>query len=282
MRVGRTLTDDELKQAQRIMLELMVEFDEFCNKNHIKYVITGGTLLGAVRHQGFIPWDDDADVAMTRNEYEKLKSKASELSSDTIFFQDHDTDNRYLWGYGKLRRPGTKMVRYGQEFLAGETGVCVDVFPMDDIPKYRFFQKANYLFWTIMRKIIWSRVGKRDSNNPCILNVLYSIISVIPVDFVYFIVGLVMPGTYKEKKRLVHPWARPLWNRDNPNKVKRDFRYGMKKEWFLNRKRYSFEGIELWGSKDADGFLRYCYGDYWRLPPDEMQKPTLEFSEVDL
>ncbi|WP_034487750.1 LicD family protein [Butyrivibrio fibrisolvens] len=278
---GRTLSNEELRQVHAIMLELMVEFDKFCNDHDIKYVITAGTLLGAVRHKGFIPWDDDADIALTRIEYEKLKKNIDELNSDTIFFQDHDTDKSYLWGYGKLRRPGTKLVRKGQEHVSCQTGVYIDVFAMDDIPQTVPFQILKYYLWTVMRKILWARVGCRESRK-LYLKIMYTILSIIPVNFVHGITKLLTKPTKKEKNRLVHPCLYPLWNRFNKMKIPTRIKYGMKKRWFLERKKYEFEGVKLWGSKDAHGFLKYIYGDYMKLPPKDKQKQEVVFSEIDL
>lgn len=85
------LTETELKRLQGIELELLVEFDRICRKHGIIYSIDGGTLLGAVRHGGFIPWDDDADVIMVRFEYEKFRSVVKkELNKDKFYFQDMD------------------------------------------------------------------------------------------------------------------------------------------------------------------------------------------------
>ena len=99
------VTGEDLKRLQNIQLELMSEFDRVCRKHNIKYTITCGTLLGAIRHKGFIPWDNDADISMLREDYEHFKKVANELDPEICFFQDHDTDPGYLWGYGKIKRP---------------------------------------------------------------------------------------------------------------------------------------------------------------------------------
>ena len=278
---GRTLTNEELRQVHSIMLELLVEFDRFCNEHNIKYVITAGTLLGAVRHKGFIPWDDDADIALTRIEYEKLKRIINELNSETLFFQDHDTDKRYLWGYAKLRRPGTKLVRKGQEHVLCQTGVYVDVFVMDDIPKTVPIQIMKYYMWTFMRKILWARIGYRESKH-LYLKIMYTLLCIIPVGFVHGITKILTRPAIREYNCLVHPCLYPLWNRFNKMRIPIKIKYGMKKNWFLDRKKYEFEGVKLWGSKDAHGFLEYIYGDYFILPPADKQKQELVFSEIDL
>ena len=126
---------EEFRRMQLLELELLIELDRVCRAHDIKYCIICGTLLGAVRHKGFIPWDDDADIGMLREEYEKFKQVANELDQEICFFQDHSTDPEYRWGYGKLRKTGTRFIRAGQEHLKCQTGVFIDIFPMDDIPK---------------------------------------------------------------------------------------------------------------------------------------------------
>ena len=156
----KELSPEEFRQMQLLQLDMLVELDRVCRENNINYTIFGGTLLGAVRHKGYIPWDDDADVAMLREDYDKFKKITDQLNSEICYFQDHDTDPEYRWGYGKLRRTGTTYVRVGQEHLKCKTGVFIDVFPMDDIPHSTIGQMLNDFYCFCLRKILWSESGK--------------------------------------------------------------------------------------------------------------------------
>lgn len=99
------LNSEEHRKLQLIELELLEEVDRICDKYNIQYILDSGSLLGAVRHKGFIPWDDDADISMTRSEYEKFcKVCTEELKGSNFFFQNDNTDKYYRWGYGKLIR----------------------------------------------------------------------------------------------------------------------------------------------------------------------------------
>lgn len=99
------LTKEQLRQLQCVQLELLMEVDRICKKCDIQYNIIAGTLLGAIRHGGYIPWDDDADVALLRSEYEKFRNACkTELDKTRFYFQDHRNTKGYRWGYGKLRR----------------------------------------------------------------------------------------------------------------------------------------------------------------------------------
>ena len=123
------LSSEELRKLQRIELEMLIEVDRICQKHNIQYSLDGGTLLGAVRHKGFIPWDDDIDVIMLRKEYAKFRRVCKkELDTARFFLQDYKSDPYYRWGWAKIRRENTEHVRLGQEFLKQKTGIFIDIF----------------------------------------------------------------------------------------------------------------------------------------------------------
>ena len=121
-----------LRQAQLIMLDMLIEFDSICKKHKLKYWLDSGTLLGAVRHQGFIPWDDDIDLSMPVEDYNQfLKIAESELSSN-IFFQTSQTDAGFKFDYIKLRSNNASIVEFHEKDcrVNYHQGVFVDIFPM--------------------------------------------------------------------------------------------------------------------------------------------------------
>ena len=265
----RVLTPEENRQMQLLELDMLRELDRVCQANNIPYTIFGGTMLGAVRHKGFIPWDDDADVCMLRQDYERFRACANQLDPSVCFFQDNTTDPEYRWGYGKLRRTGTSYVRVGQEHLKCKTGVFIDVFPMDDIPRSVFGQVLQDRWCFCLRKILWSEVGKLTEHNPAI-RLLYRALSRISPEAVYRRVEKMTCRSRNDSDNrvrcLLFPATGTLYRK---NSLKT--RYGMPKSWFLDLEEYEFEGERFFGTRDYDSILKYIYGDYMKLPPEEQR-----------
>lgn len=278
MSKAKELNSKQFRKMQLTELDMLVDFDRVCRENNIPYVLFGGSLLGAVRHHGYIPWDDDADIAMLREDYDKFKSIASEkLDGKVCYFQDHDTDENYRWGYGKLRRTGTEYVRVGQEHLKCKTGIFVDVFPMDDVPVLLLGQLIQNFHCFILRKILYSEVGK--VNEEGFMKLWYTILSKIPVSFVYSQLKIYTSKSRNARKNrvrcLLFPATGTLYKK-NPVKE----RFSMPKSWFTDRALYDFEGKKLYSSRDYDTVLRYIYGDYMELPPVDKRGQHSPFSKI--
>ena len=169
-----------LRRLQMIELEMLLEVDRICRKHHIPYNIIGGTLLGSVRHRGFIPWDDDADLAMMRKDYMKFRKICrKELDNSKYYFQDAEVTDGYRWSYGKLRRKDTLFLREYQEHMPYEQGVFIDIFPVDHVPD-AYLPRAVYNFMCFcVRKILWSEVGKYQEQN-MLKRKIYQLLSRIP------------------------------------------------------------------------------------------------------
>ncbi|WP_370783569.1 LicD family protein [[Ruminococcus] lactaris] len=128
------MTESEIKQLKEVEIELFDELDRVCKLLDIPYFMVGGTLLGAVRHQGFIPWDDDIDVVMFREDLERLEKEGSTLFDKKYFLQTEDTDKYYPLMTAKLRKNGTVFLEgCMDENVKSHTGIFIDIFPMDDI-----------------------------------------------------------------------------------------------------------------------------------------------------
>ena len=142
-----------LKELQRYELEILIFFREICTKYNLKYFITAGTLLGAVRHKGFIPWDDDIDVVMPRKDYSKFAKIMRKNLYRDFFYQDSKTDKMYPFGFAKLRSNSCYVYEHVLQNVPIYNGCYIDIFPLDKCPDNdkagRLFFKI-YLFFTIV------------------------------------------------------------------------------------------------------------------------------------
>lgn len=264
------LSEEELRKLQLTELELLTEFDRICRKYNIIYSIDGGTLLGAARHKGFIPWDDDADVILLRSEYEKFrKACEKELDSGKFYFQDFRSTEGYRWGYGKLRKKGTRFVRSGQEHMPYEQGVFLDVFPCDYVPDNYLMRCICNFHCFIYRKIFWSAVAVQNTKG--ILKLIYKILYKIPDKTLKRHYENYIKKRNRKETKYVKCLTFPACN-----KV-----FGYDKRWYLETKPIEFEGILFPGSKDYHDYLSFLYGSYMVLPPAEQRK-THPVSELVL
>lgn len=259
---------EDLKRMQAIQLDLLVEIDRICRKNHIRYCIIGGTLLGAVRHKGVIPWDDDIDVGMTRKEYAKfVRACAKDLNAQKYFLQDVKSDKGYRWGYAKLLRNGTIYERDGQEHLKMKKAIFADIFIYDGVPNNYILEKIQCFICFCIRKTLWSPVGKVVSSG-MLLRCWYGLLSLIPKKISVWMMHLVsMLCPVKEKN---------IWLRSITFPVK------YKREWLMELVEMEFDGHLVYAPKAADAMLSYQYGNYMQLPPENEQVGHITASYYDL
>lgn len=256
------LTQEELRMVQLTQLELLKEVDRICKLCGIHYNIIAGTLLGAVRHGGYIPWDDDADVAFVREEYEKFRIACEkELDHTRFYFQDHRNTPGYRWGYGKLRRKGTQFLRANQENMPYEQGIFIDIFPLDAVADNKVVRTWQNFHCYCIRKVMWAPVGKVASKGK-FLKWWYGSLDKIPAKVLY--------GHYdryvKKLERKKTKWVRIL-TFPTPNKA-----YGYLREWYEVSAPIKFEGVTFQGIKEYDAYLSFKFGDYMELPPMEKRK----------
>ena len=171
----RTITiSEDRKRLWAAQLDLLIEFDRVCSENGIKYSLDAGTLLGAIRHRGFIPWDDDIDVVMLREEYEKLDKIAADQFSYPYFWQTCSTDPDHGRGFARLRNSSTTYILKSEldgmrPVFSHNQGVFIDVFifdrvPDDDCERAKFMDgvaKIQSSIWQMrMQKVVklsWKR-----------------------------------------------------------------------------------------------------------------------------
>ena len=256
------MTEIELKQLQSVQLELIGEVQRICKKHKICFNMVGGTMLGAIRHKGYIPWDDDADIGFLRKEYDRfLEVCKTELDSEKYFVQDCRFNEGYRWGYGKLRKKNTEFIRLGQEHMPYEQCISIDLMPFDGVPDNIIFRKIHFWKCFCYRKIFWAGVGRITEKN-AVLRLWYSILYMIPEKLLYKRYSKFIEKSNKKETKLVRILTFPT-----PKGC-----YGYKREWYEDLAEYSFGELILPGAKDYDGYLTVKYKKYMELPPENRRK----------
>jgi lipopolysaccharide cholinephosphotransferase len=257
------LDDTTLRKLQMTELEMLKEVDRICRKYNIKYSLDGGTLLGAVRHNGFIPWDDDADVVMLRPEYIKFyKACKKDLNTEKFFLQDFRTDKDYRWGYSKMRRNGTVFLREGQEHGRWNQSVFIDIFVYDQVPDNYILRRIHLFMCYCIRKGLYSEVGKKTETTKFMRN-WYVLINKIPRNDWVRLIEKIAGITNKKRTELVRHMTYPY---------RKQCRYGLPRECFDEYIEKDFEGYSFKIFKNYDLYLSRLYGDYMTLPPMEKRK----------
>lgn len=256
------LNSQQLHKQQMILLELLCEVRRICGLANIHYTIIAGTMLGAVRHGGFIPWDDDADVAMFRKEYEAFRDACDKyLDTSRFYFQDSTCTKGYRWGYGKLRRKDSRYVVCGTESQPYEQGIWIDIFPLDYVPD-RWAGRALCNFHCFcIRKLLYAESGKYREAHP-VKKIIYAGLSKIPLKTI-----LIHYETYvKRRNRKRTDWVRILMF-PTPNRE-----YGYLHKWYEETSEIMFEGEAFVGIRDYDEYLTFKFGHYMEWPPPGKRK----------
>lgn len=267
------LSDQELRKLQLNLLEMLIEIDRICRKYSIKYSLDGGTLLGAVRHGGFIPWDDDIDVIMRREEYRKFyRACRKELDKSRFFLQEYRTDPHYRWGYEKLRRLDTEFVRLGQEHLRSRGGIFVDIFVVDNVPDSLLIRRLHLFACYVIRKLLYAELGMRNADSLFLRGWYGLLYRVVPRDAVFRWRNRIACRCNRKRTELVRHMTYPYVRS----------RYGMPGDCFDEMMDMQFEGFTFRAFRKYDKYLTALYGDYRKLPPKEQRRAHLEVSKIKL
>lgn len=260
----------QLEKIHSLELKIASEVKRICEKHGINYFMTAGTLLGAVRHGGFIPWDEDMDFGMLREDYERfIRICETELDS-RFFLQTWDTDPEYPFSYSKVRLNGTHFVEGFSEKAKMHDGLFIDIFPFDNVPddpKERKRQAKRYFF---CKRLLWmkKKMGSNMKEGSLSQKVKY-----------YGFKGLSMFGRYETIKQY-YQRIQTKYNDRSTQKVVTDGSYSYEKEsierrWVTHLEPVKFETEYFLSYQERIEYLTYFYGDYMKLPPEEKRNRHL-------
>ncbi|MBR3681663.1 MAG: LicD family protein [Clostridia bacterium] len=257
-------TEEQIKRVQRLELQNLRTLIEICQKLDIKFFAYGGTLIGAVRHQGFVPWDDDLDIGMLRSDYNKFVLLAAQYLPQEYELQTPYNTPKTPYCYTKLRLKGTRYVEYGYHKLDIECGVYIDIYPIDNLPDdnktyYQQFQKYQRLSkiyaWRQCPYLSCQSKSLKIFTKKVIKMCVSSALKVLPQK--YLIKKIDMIATkFNDRETMRYG----NYNFPKPTNV------FYKLLPFENGK---FEGYDIFLPGGWDAHLRARYGDYMTLPPEQ-------------
>lgn len=265
--------EKEIKKLKETELELFKQFIRICEENSLKYFVIGGTALGAVRHKGFIPWDDDIDVALPREDYEEFLSIAPDLLPNNAFLQTFITDKNYPHPFAKIRNCETTFIEKSLSKINMNHGVYIDIFPLDGCPntgiKEKYFKLKNKIL-----RISISNAYLIDTTQDCkIKKVIKRFIKTLFPDYKKSVI--MIDKLYKEnqynKAKLVANYC-GAWGEKEV----------MPKEYFGNGTEGEFEGIKVTLPEKTHEYLTSLYGDYMKLPPVEKRVAHHYCTDIDM
>ena len=252
------MNNTTLRELQLTQLEILEIVDEMCRRNHISYSLYAGTLLGAVRHQGFIPWDDDLDICMLRSDYERFLECWKEKPVAGYLLQNKETDPDFTQSFSKIRKDHTTFLQPGEETYKYHKGIFIDIFPIDRIPATallrRAYQMECMVYQLFTREFLPLDASKRKRvfaslllgcANPTIRRMIRQ---QLHKNITQYSENPKLQTIAVETESTIH---QPL-----PAYLMNDFTT------------LQFEGKHFMCTKYWDEYLQLKYGDYMKLPPE--------------
>lgn len=258
---------NQLTEHQKVLLQILREFDRICRKHGINYILFAGSAIGAVRHRGFVPWDDDVDVALLRPDYERfLQIAPSELDKEAFYLQGEFSEHWPMF-FSKLRKNQTAcMERLYPKDPKTHQGIYIDIFPVDSLADGQLMQKLQFAASKI---VIAKGLDRRG----------YLTDSRLKKVFMFCCRALPTKPFHRFVCRRKHPdskWVHTFFgaaSRFAPNTFPR--------EWFTVRIEVPFEDGTYYISAHYDDMLRKIYGDYMKPPTEEERRCKVHGVIVD-
>ena len=264
----------DINKLKFIQLDILKSFIEICKNNNLQYFLVGGTCLGAVRHNGFIPWDDDIDVGMPREDYERFSKICKDQLPSHLFFQTFETDPEYPNTFGKIRNSNTTYVETSVKDLKINHGVYIDVFPLDGVSGNKLVRKIDNAkknaYNISISRVFTAGVPKYES---VLKNTLVKLICCACPN---------VKKTIKKREKLFRKYSY------SNSLIVSNFggawgeKETMPKNVFGDGAIANFEGLEVMIPQKYDEYLTRLYGDYMTPPPPEKRIGHHYYEIVDL
>lgn len=264
-----------MTELQIRLLDMLQWFDGYCRDNNLRYYVLGGTMLGAARHKGFIPWDDDIDVGLPRKDYETLSELMKGLQFEkyeieTVF----SNDKAFCYPYSKIYDTETTLVENTGKYL--RRGIFLDIFPLDGAGNNEQECKKNYS--PIRRKYNFylSRVCAFKANRTWYKNLAIETAKLIPECLINNrTLRIKLDSMCKSRDFDKEKWVANYFGNWG-------FREVMPKRIFGNPTEYQFENLKVFGPEQYDEYLTHVYGNWKQLPPKEKRVTHHDFKEYNL
>lgn len=253
---------DYLRKLQLTELEILNEIHRICQSNHLSYFLVGGTLLGAVRHKGFIPWDDDLDIAMPRKDYTRFLELCETALNPQYYLHCINTDKEYWLPFAKIRKKDTLFDEANISHLDVPKGIYVDIFPLDDEFYEDSWEKRNRT--RIIKKlnslILYKKHYYDNKEKPLKLRLSALLAFPFSIRQIYLLQTRLMCKHNQKGGKYYANYG------SNYNPIKQT----IPKEMYEPAKPIDFEGNSYLAPNNCDFILKRIYGDnYMQLPPEE-------------
>lgn len=248
----------QVEKVWAVECEILDVIHQVCKKHNLRYSLAYGTLIGAVRHGGFIPWDDDIDLVMPREDYERLISVWADSAPEGYILQNYRTSPDYTNNFAKIRKNHTTFLQDNKERTKKyHKGIFVDIFPGDRVASGKIANKLQFVACAV--NLLYSR-GYTSGSAGAIGKIERLLLS-LP--------KCVRPGLRNASEKYIRKWNKnknAMWV--FPSTIRLAKRY-YQADLFENMRTITFCGKEYSCVADPDTFLRTDYGDYMQLPPEE-------------
>ena len=249
-------------------------FHGYCIKHEIKYYIVGGSMLGAVRHGGFIPWDDDIDVVLPRPDYNRLLSIFNKQENHYYLESPYSGNKDYFYSFAKLYDTNTTLVEKTR--IDCKRGLYIDVFPLDGLGNDLEEVDANFKKVDRMNMFLMTRTCAYEKRRGFAKNAAIFMSRLLPS---FIIRDRTLPIRLdKLASSFGYENSRYVANLMGAYRKKEI----MEKTLFGNPTEYEFENITVYGVEHYDEFLTHIYGDWRKLPPEEKRKSLHDFIDINL